>query len=82
MTKADVIEKRVSDYISMLDAVTTSFSKWWMSMDLETVGQVRFLHKCHGNTGKPSNLAKTTVKEEFLQFVDNNSQLIGFAWCL
>lgn len=81
MTKADVIEKRVSDYISMLDAVTTSFSKWWTSMDLETVGQVRFLHKCHGNTGKPLNLAKTTVKEEFLQFVDNNSQLIGFAWC-
>ena len=37
MTKADVIEKYVSDYVIMPDIVTTSFSKWWMSLDPETV---------------------------------------------
>lgn len=77
MSKADVIEKRVSEYVIMPDTVTTSFSKWWTPMAPETVLQVRFPHERHGNAGKPSNSAKTTVREDFLQFVDNNSQPNG-----
>ena len=77
MTKADVIDKRASDYVIMADAVQTSFSKWWMSVEPETVIQVRFPHERHGNAGKPSNSVKTTVRDEFLQFVDNNSQPNG-----
>ena len=77
MSKADVIEKRVSEYVIMPNTVTTSFSKWWMSLDPETVVQFRFPHERHGNAGKPSNSAKTTVREEFLQFVDNCSQPNG-----
>ena len=77
MTKADVMEKRVSEYVIMPDAVTTSFSKWWTSLASETVLRVRFPHERHGNAGKPSNSAKTTTREDFLKFVDANSQPNG-----
>ena len=41
--------------------------------------KVKFLHEHHGNAGKASNLAKTTLQEEFLKFVDNNSQPNGWS---
>ena len=46
-------------------------------MDPAKVLQVRFPHERHGNGGKTSNHAKTTVKNDFLQFVDNNTQPDG-----
>lgn len=77
MSKADVIDKRVSEYVIMPDSITTSFSKWWSSLLPEQVVHVRYPHERHGNAGKPSNSAKKTVREEFLRFVDNNSQPNG-----
>ena len=38
---------------------------------------VRFPHERHGNSGKVANSAKTSIMEEFLEFVDNNSQRNG-----
>ena len=48
-----------------------------MSVDPATVLKVRFPHECHGNAGKASNRAKTSVKKDFLHFVDNNTQPNG-----
>ena len=39
--------------------------------------RVRFLHECHGNAGKTSHSAKISVMEDFLLFVDVNSQHNG-----
>ena len=77
MWKADVIEKHVSEYVIIPNTVTTSFSKWWTSVDPETVVQVRFPHERQGNTGKLFNSAKRTVREEFFQLVNNCSQQNG-----
>ena len=74
MIKTEVIEKRVSGYVVMPDTACMSFSKWWLSVDPATVLQVRFQHERHGIAGKTLNHAKTTVKNDFLQFVDNNTQ--------
>jgi len=38
---------------------------------------VQFPHERHGNSGKVANFAKTSIMEEFLEFVDNNSQPNG-----
>ena len=39
--------------------------------------RVRYLHERHGNAGKISHSAKTTVMQGFLQFADLNSQPKG-----
>ena len=41
MSKADVIDKHVSEYVIMPDSITTSFSKWWSSLPPEHVVHVR-----------------------------------------
>ncbi len=37
MTKTEVEEKLVSAFVVMSDTVSTSFSKWWVTVDLTTV---------------------------------------------
>ena len=54
-----------------------SFNKWWRSEDASAVIQVRVPHKRHGNAGKVSNSAKTTVRQDFIEFVDMNTQPNG-----
>lgn len=61
----------------MPEMVETAFNKWWRSMEPSATIQVRFPHERHGNAGKVSNSAKTTLREEFLEFVDANSQPNG-----
>ena len=39
--------------------------------------QVRVRRERHGNAGKVSNLAKTTVHQDFIEFVDINTQPNG-----
>ena len=39
--------------------------------------QVRVRCERHGNAGKVSNLAKTTVHQDFIEFVDINTQPNG-----
>jgi len=77
MTKNEVEQKRLSDYVIMPGAVETAFSKWWRNLESSFTIQVRIPHERHGNAGKVSNSAKTTLREEFLQFVDINSQPNG-----
>ena len=39
--------------------------------------KVRYTHEHHGNAGKVSNSTKVSVMDDFLQFVDSNSQPNG-----
>lgn len=77
MEKSEVEEKRLGEYIIMPDDVNSAFSAWWRSVSADTVVQVRFPHERHGNAGKTSHSAKTSVMNDFLLFVDVNSQPNG-----
>ena len=77
MTKAEVEEKRLGDYVIMPEGIETAFHAWWRYVPVDTGVKVRYPHERHGNAGKTSHSAKTAVMQDFLQFVDINSQPNG-----
>ena len=77
MPKSEVEEKRLGDCVVMPIGLETSFKTWWRSQDASTIVQVRYPHDRHGNAGKVSNAAKSSLREEFLDFVDHNTQPNG-----
>lgn len=77
MTKLEVEEKRVGDYVIMPDGVEMAFKAWWRPLSSATFVKVRYPHSRHGNAGKTSHSAKSKVKDDFLLFVDCNSQPNG-----
>ena len=54
-----------------------TFKIWWKGLDPWVELEVRYPHEQHGNAGKMSNSAKTSVMQDFLEFVDTNSQPNG-----
>ena len=54
-----------------------AFKEWWMKLDASDFLSVRYPHARHGNAGRTSNSSKTSVMEDFLTFVDTNSQTNG-----
>lgn len=50
---------------------------WWRSLSSSAMVQVRYPHNRHGNAGKVSNSAEMSVLQDFLKFVDTNSQPNG-----
>ena len=77
ITKAEVEEQSLGQYIIMPDGEESSFKKWWRYFPASTVVSVRFSHTRHGNAGKASNSSKQTMMEDFLTFVDINSHPNG-----
>ena len=77
MMKADVEKERISEYVVMPSDKEMSFKEWWMSLDASDTVMVRYPHGRHGNAGRTSNSSKTSVMENFLSFVDANSQPNG-----
>ena len=65
MTKAEIEKQRLSAYVVMPEMVDTAFNNWWRSLEPSATIQVRFPYEHHGNAGKTSNSAKTTLREEF-----------------
>lgn len=63
--KAEVGEKRSSEYIIMPTDVEYSFKRWWRGLGPSVSVEVRYPHGRHGNAGKKSNSAKTSVMEDF-----------------
>ena len=55
----------------------TAFMMWWRGLSSSTVVQVRYPNDRHGNAGKVSHAAKTSILQDFLTFVDTNSQPNG-----
>ena len=77
MMKHDVEEQRLGKYVVIPDSTDVAFNVWWRNLSSLVVVPVRYPHARHGNSGKTSNSAKTTVREDFLHFVDMNSQPNG-----
>ena len=77
MSKGQVEDKSLGEYVIMPDSEESSFKTCWQSLPELAVISVRYPYTRHGNAGKPSNSAKTTVLNNFLAFVDANSQPNG-----
>jgi len=77
MIKSEVEKRCLGSYVVMLQHLDVCFKKWWRSVPSSTSIQVRVPHERHGNAGKVSNSAKTTVHQDFIKFVDINSQPNG-----
>ena len=77
MSKSDVEEQRLGNYVIMPAGIDISFKKWWRSLDPSASIDLRYPHGKHGNALKTSHSAKTSTMEDFLQFVDMNSQPNG-----
>ncbi len=77
MSKAEVEEERVSEYVVMPASLDMAFKEWWRSLQPSHTVMVRYPHERHGNAGRKSNASKTSVMEDFLEFIDVNSQPNG-----
>ena len=77
MTKAEVEKERVSDYVIMPLNLDIAFREWWIDLQDSDSVSVRYPHTRHGNTGRQSNSSKASVMDDFLAFVDANSQPNG-----
>ena len=76
MTKSDVVSNKLEGRVVMPDS-QDNFKKWWPTLSDTDVVNVSYPHESHGLARKHSNSAKVTVREQFLDFVDNNSQPNG-----
>ena len=77
MTKTAVERENLVEYVVMPTDLDIPFMQWWRFLESAVLVNVRYPHQRHGNAGKPSHFAKTSVKEDFLAFVDANSQPNG-----
>lgn len=77
ISKSEIEKKGLGAFVLMPLHLDESFNKWWRSEDQSSVMQVRMPHERHGNAGKASNSAKTTVHQDFIEFVDMNTQPNG-----
>ena len=77
LTKTEVEQQNLGAYVLMPQGCDQSFMKWWRSLPPTTNVTVRYPHERHGNCGRVSNSAKTSVMNDFLTFVDQNSQPNG-----
>ena len=74
MTKSSVEQQNLGANVIMPRGCNMSFIRWWRSLHDEARVVVRYPHQRHGNAGKVYKAAKTSIMEDFLAFVDNNSQ--------
>lgn len=74
--KKEVIERNLTDFVLNDDEMLT-FGAWWKTVDEDDAVEVQYPHERHGLAGRPSNHAKQEVMEQFLEFVDLNSQPNG-----
>ena len=77
MTKAEVMEENLGQSVVMPADVSLSFIQWWKTVDPSQDITVRYPHGHHGLAGRKSNNAKSLAREQFLSFVDSNSQPNG-----
>ena len=77
ITKLEVEEQHLGDFVVMPVGIETPFTMWLRSLDSTELVEVRYPHSRHGNAGKKSNSAKTSLMDDFLAFIDLNSQPNG-----
>ena len=79
LTKAEVEEKQLGEFVIMPSGCDEAFSTWWKSKGSADIISVRYPHERHGLAGRVSNSAKTDTMNDFLNFVDANSQPNGLS---
>lgn len=77
MTKTEVEEQWLGDYVVMPTCLEMAFKVWWRSLEPSHTVDIRYPHARHGNAGKTSHSAKTAIRNDFLTFEDMNSQVNG-----
>ena len=77
MTKAEVEEESVSEYVVMPASLEIAFKEWWVSLEPSHTVMVRYPHAHRGIAGRMSNSCKSSVMQDFLSFVAINSQPNG-----
>ncbi|XP_070534172.1 uncharacterized protein [Ptychodera flava] len=77
ITKQEVVNQRLEKNVIMPRAVQETFHQWWSTVGENERVEVVAEKPQHGLVGKPSNHAKTGLQEQFLSFVDMNSQHNG-----
>ena len=65
MTKAEVEEQALGDYVIMPNDEMSTFKIWWRSDPLSSMINVRFPHVQLGNARKPSILARKKCIKRF-----------------
>jgi hypothetical protein len=76
ITKAEVAVDHLEEFV-LLPNDQEFFDRWWDSIGNAEMVQVHYPHEGHGLARKTSNFAKTSVLDDFLNFVDENSQPNG-----
>jgi hypothetical protein len=76
MTKSQVVTQGLEEFVMMPEDYD-NFEQWWPSLEDTSVVSVRFPHSSHGLARRSSNFSKRSVQEDFLHFVDTNSQPNG-----
>ena len=77
MTKSEVEDEDLSQYVVMPQGCELSFMAWWKLLEHSSTVTVQYPHERHGHAGKTSHAAKVDTKKDFLNFVDLNSQPNG-----
>ena len=77
MAKHEVEHAKLGKSVVMPNGCDLSFVLWWKSLKADDQVPVRYPYEQHGLAGKQSNQAKPRVKDNFLNFVDVNSQPNG-----
>ena len=75
--KEKVVADRLESFVVMPEQQDCAFSKWWETIPADHDVNVRYSYERHGNAGKVSHNAKMQVLDDFLQFVELNSQPNG-----
>ena len=69
LTKDDVEQQRLGKYVVMPDSTDVAFNVWWRNLSSSVFVSVRYPHARHWNSGKTSNSAKSTVREDFVVYL-------------
>ena len=77
MPKEKVVAERLEPFVVMPENQDCAFAKWWEGLPADHDVNVRYPYERHGNAGKVSHNAKTQTHDEFLQFIELNSQPNG-----
>lgn len=78
MTKEDVEEQRLEDFVIMPDGTVTVFMVWWGGLSRSTMVQVSYPHDINmGMLGRCHMWLRH--QEDFLTYVDDNSQPNGWS---
>ena len=75
MTKEDVIDKRLENYVLQSDEGQPTFAAWWKSLAGDDEVEVQFPHERHGLAGRVSNHHIEGVMADFLQLMPTRNPM-------